>query len=122
MKKKFTLPRSRMIKKRSDFQRVYHKGKSFANHYFVIYVFRDYSDKLNGKVAFAAGKKLGNAVTRNRVKRILRELYRLNQHQLRKDRAVLIVGREPLTKVKSTMVVGQFLSLAKKADIVDNED
>ena len=53
----FTLPRKRMLKRRSDFQRVYHAGRSYANRYFVLYVF--VSDQLDGKVGFAAGKKLG---------------------------------------------------------------
>lgn len=62
-----TLPRRRIIKRRSDFQRVYRSGRSFANRYFVLYVFP--SDGVRGRVGFAAGKKLGCAVTRNRVKR-----------------------------------------------------
>ena len=63
-----TLPRRRMIKQHSDFQRVYRAGRSFANRYFVLYVFP--SDAVRGRVGFAAGKKLGCAVTRNRVKRL----------------------------------------------------
>ena len=59
-----TLPRRRIIKRRSDFQRVYRSGRSFANRYFVLYVFP--SDGVRGRVGFAAGKKLGCAVTRNR--------------------------------------------------------
>ena len=69
-----TLPRRRIIKRRSDFQRVYRSGRSFANRYFVLYVFP--SDGVRGRVGFAAGKKLGCAVTRNRVKRLLRESIR----------------------------------------------
>ena len=68
-----TLPRRRIIKRRSDFQRVYRSGRSYANRYFVLYVFP--SDGVRGRVGFAAGKKLGCAVTRNRVKRLLREAY-----------------------------------------------
>ena len=51
-----TLPRRRIIKRRSDFQRVYRSGRSFANRYFVLYVFP--SDGVRGRVGFAAGKKL----------------------------------------------------------------
>ena len=82
-----TLPRRRIIKRRSDFQRVYRSGRSFANRYFVLYVFP--SDGVRGRVGFAAGKKLGCAVTRNRVKRLLRETYRLNQDRVREDAALL---------------------------------
>ena len=76
-----TLPRRRIIKRRSDFQRVYRSGRSFANRYFVLYVFP--SDGVRGRVGFAAGKKLGCAVTRNRVKRLLRESIRPKIPQLK---------------------------------------
>ena len=59
------LPRSRILKKRKDFQAVYSRGKSYSNRFLVLYVFRSHG--LQGKVGFAAGKKLGNAVKRNRV-------------------------------------------------------
>jgi len=111
----FELPRRRMLKRRNDFQRVYRKGKSMANRYFVLYVFE--SEELAGKVGFAAGKKLGCAVKRNRVKRLLREVYRLHQQELRPGVALLLVGRQAMLHVKSPVVEKSFLSLGKKAGI-----
>ena len=111
----FTLPRRRMLKRRNDFQRVYRKGKSLANRYFVLYVFE--SEELDGKVGFAAGKKLGCAVQRNRAKRLLRESYRLHSHELRQGIALLLVARRPLLDVKCNVVEKAFLFLGKKAGI-----
>lgn len=110
-----TLPRRRIIKRRSDFQRVYRSGRSFANRYFVLYVFP--SDGVRGRVGFAAGKKLGCAVTRNRVKRLLRETYRLNQDRVREDAALLLVGRKPIVDVKCPVVERAFLQLGQQAGI-----
>lgn len=110
-----TLPRRRMLKRRSDFQRVYHTGKTFANRYFVLYVFE--SDKLGNKVGFAAGKKLGCAVKRNRVKRLLRESYRKNQQQIKSGIALLFIGRKAAVKAKCDAVEQSFLQLGKKAGI-----
>ena len=69
-----TLARSRMLKRAASFQRVYRLGKSYAGRHLVLYVFRVRAGekKLKGEVGFAAGKKLGCAVERNRVKRRLR--------------------------------------------------
>ena len=106
-----TLPRRRMLKRRSDFQRVYHTGKTFANRYFFE------SDKLGNKVGFAAGKKLGCAVKRNRVKRLLRESYRKNQQQIKSGIALLFIGRKAAVKAKCDAVEQSFLQLGKKAGI-----
>ena len=104
-----------MLKRRSDFQRVYRTGRSWANRYFVLYVFK--TDCLDGKVGFAAGKKLGCAVVRNRVKRLLRESYRKNQAMIRPGLALLLVGRKGMVDVKCDVVEKSFVSLGRKAGI-----
>ena len=104
-----------MLKRRSDFQRVYRTGRSWANRYFVLYAFE--SDRLEGKVGFAAGKKLGCAVTRNRVKRLLRETYRHHQDLVRPGLALLLVGRKAMVNVKCDVVEKAFLSLGRKAGV-----
>ncbi|MDY2684740.1 MAG: ribonuclease P protein component [Selenomonadaceae bacterium] len=111
------LPRKRMLKRRSDFQRVYHAGRSCANRYMVLYVFevQEGFGKMRGKAAFAAGKKLGCAVKRNRVKRLLREVYRHHQDGLRDDIAVLLVGRKAMVEASTDEVSRTFVGLAKRA-------
>ena len=104
-----------MLKRRNDFQRVYRKGRSLANRYFVLYVFE--SEELAGRVGFAAGKKLGCAVKRNRVKRLLRESYRLHQQEMRPGVALLLVGRQAMLDVKCPVVEKAFISLGRKAGI-----
>ena len=67
----------------SYFQKIYRCGRSLANKNMVMYYCKAFHP--SHKVAFAAGKKLGNAVTRNRVKRLLREVYRLHRHEIKDD-------------------------------------
>ncbi len=109
-----------MLKRRSDFQRVYRTGRSWANRYFVLYVFA--SDYLDGKVGFAAGKKLGCAVVRNRVKRLLRESYRKNQAQIKPGLALLLVGRKAMVDVKCDVVEKAFVSLGRRAGIFEETE
>ena len=98
-----------------NFSNLYADGKSFANRSLVLYVLRD--TPLRGQVGFAAGKKLGGAVVRNRVKRILREAFRLNQLNLNKNCAVLLVARKPLVNAKLDTATTAFVELCKRAGI-----
>ena len=113
--KKYTLPRSKMIKRRSDFQCVYQKGHSAAGRHMILYVLRD--PRVAGKVGFAAGKKLGCAAVRSRTKRLLREAYRHMQHELRTDVGILLIGRAGLAACKMQDAAAELRRLARRAKI-----
>ena len=115
----YRLPKRRILSDKAQFQRVYHAGRSYANRFLVLYVLR--SGELDGKVGFAAGKKLGNAVVRNRVKRILRESYRLHQGKLCSGFALLLVGRKALTNAGCGDAQRAFLQLCGRAGILKEE-
>jgi ribonuclease P protein component len=113
--KRHTLPRAKMIKRRSDFQHVYQKGTSVAGRRMILYVLRD--SRVAGKVGFAAGKKLGCAAVRSRTKRLLREAYRHMQHELRTDVGILLIGRAGLVAGKMQDAAVELRSLARRAKI-----
>ena len=118
--RKLALPRKRILKRRNEFQRVYHAGKSYAGRYLILYVFQN-KEGQKDLVGFAAGKKLGCAVVRNRVKRILREAYRQNQLKLRPGVTLLLVGRKSCVKAKSQEAVQEFSKLMERAKLVQEK-
>ena len=79
------------IKKNSDFQIVYKKGKSFANRLLVMYVYRTESDKT--RIGISVSKKVGNSVVRHRVTRLIRESFRLNREQTDSGLDIIVVAR-----------------------------
>ncbi|MDL2280507.1 ribonuclease P protein component [Selenomonadales bacterium OttesenSCG-928-I06] len=111
--KKYTLSKKRKLSSKK-FQKVYKNGKSYANKYLVLYVFK--SEK--NLVGFAAGKKLGSAVVRNKVKRRLREIYRLNQTNISRNYSLILVGRKYVIKANYKLVEDAFLDLVYKAGLV----
>ena len=118
--KKLTLKRHRMLKRPAHFQRVWRLGRSYASRYLVLYVFtvRPGEKNLKGEVGFAAGKKLGCAARRVRVKRLLRESFRLHQHELAPHHALVLVGRKAAVAAKRQEVEQSFVALCKKAGLM----
>ena len=64
------------IKKDSDFRKVYQRGKSLADRNLVIYTMKNKSDK--SRIGISISKKVGKAQERNRIRRCIKEAYRLN--------------------------------------------
>lgn len=80
--RRFTLPKSTILRGRRNFQRLF-LNSTLITSPLVKLRFATYFNTNTGiRVGFVAPKKLGNAVKRNRTKRLLREAYRLNQHIL----------------------------------------
>ncbi len=112
----FNLSKGEILRGKNDFNAVHNGGRSFANHALVILVVKD--ERYNGKVGFAAGKRLGGAVVRNRVKRLMREVYRLNKNSLRHDCAMILVGRKFLVTAKFKDAEKAFLDLCRRSKLL----
>ena len=79
------------LKKNSEFRRLYSRGKSAANAYMAIYCRRN--GGACNRLGYTVSTKLGNAVLRNRVRRRLREIVRLNGPRLKSGWDIVIVAR-----------------------------
>lgn len=79
------------IKLNRDFRRLYARGKSVAGGYIVIY--RSANRYGVNRVGFAVSKHLGNAVMRNRTKRLMRESYRMLESRIKGASDMIIVAR-----------------------------
>ena len=112
----YKLSKQGMLHKNKKFQVVYKLGKSYANRMVVLYVLANHDNVR--RIGFAAGKKLGGAVIRNRVKRLLRESYRLNQFQLISGVDLILVGRQAAIKADRMEVSKAFMNLCNKAKIL----
>lgn len=79
------------LKKNSDFHRLYSRGKSAVTPYVVLYCRKNRLGE--NRLGYTVSTKLGNAVVRNRVRRRLREIYRLNSDGLKTGFDIVAVAR-----------------------------
>ena len=107
------------LKKNSDFRRLYSKGKSAVNPYMVIYCRRNRSE-LN-RLGYTVSTKLGHAVVRNRVRRRLREIYRLNAPRLKTGWDIVIVARVRCVGAKYQKLDAAFLKACAELGLLKEE-
>jgi ribonuclease P protein component len=68
--------RRRRLSRSADFERVYRHGRSKANSYLVLYAFpREDNDASSPRLGLSVSRRVGGAVDRSRVKRVLREAF-----------------------------------------------
>ncbi|MDR2665617.1 MAG: ribonuclease P protein component [Oscillospiraceae bacterium] len=80
------------LKKNHEFRRLYNRGKSAASRYMVVYCRKN--GRAENRVGITVSSKLGGAVRRNRIRRRLREAYRLNERSLTPGHDIVIVARQ----------------------------
>lgn len=98
-----------------QFNYVYKRGKSIVNKYVVMYYINNNLE--NNRVGFSVSKKVGKAVIRNRVKRLMKESYRLNEDKINKGYDIVFVARVRLNRSNFEEVNKAVLNCFKKSKI-----
>jgi ribonuclease P protein component len=85
-------PNRGRLSRSAEFERVYRQGRSTANRHLVLYTFPNPSAE-RPRLGLSVSRKVGGAVERNRVKRMLREAFARVEPELRSDQDVVVVAR-----------------------------
>lgn len=101
------------------FQRLY-RSKGQANAYMVLYARRNRTQC--NRVGVTVGKKLGKAHIRNRVRRRLREIYRLNEDKFQPGWDIVVVARSRAVDADFAKLTAAYLYLARKAGVLQTAE
>lgn len=106
------------LTKNEEFRVVYRRGKSFSNELLVLYIYKNKRDY--HRLGISVSKKVGKSVVRNRVKRLIKESYRLNSHKLKEGFDFIFIARVASNGKSFKNIESSFINLCKKAGIYIN--
>lgn len=114
------------LRKNAEFQQVYRRGRSFANHLLVLYVMKRKQNRLDGvpynRLGISVSKKVGKSVVRSRVKRLIYENYRLNKDNFAKGYDFIIIARVSSHDKSYSEIEKALNHVFKKAGIMKNDE
>lgn len=94
--------KSKTLKENKNFRRLYYRGKSYATPCLVTYIM---PNKLGyTRVGITSGKKIGNAVKRNRARRVIRAAFSEYEDRLVKNYDIVFVARSKTPFVKTQKI------------------
>ena len=109
-------PRSRRLKQQGDFARARAHGRRLICGCLIANVLPR-PGRLAARLGVVTGKKVGNAVARNRARRLMRESFRLHQHELAGPVDLVLVARPSIAGKKLAEVERDFLRVLREARI-----
>lgn len=111
------LPRSRRIKEGRDFARLKTEGARLAQGCLVAN-WQVQPPKTPSRIGVITSRQLGNAVQRNRARRLLREAFRLHQHQLTRPVDLVLVARRSIAGKSFRQVQSDFLTVLSRSGLL----
>jgi len=106
------------VKKNSEFQEIFKSGKSFANRELVIY-YKEKPSQTHFRIGISVGKKIGNAVTRNRIKRYIREAFNQLEEKIKPETDIIIIARNPAVHLSCKQMKKSVVHLLNKQQLLD---
>jgi ribonuclease P protein component len=109
------------LRNREEFSRIYRSGKSFANGQFVVYWSRQPAAE-PFRLGVSASRKIGNAVVRNRLRRVVKEIVRLHADRIVPQVDLILIVRKPAVSMKTKELERSVLHVLRKAGLLKPRD
>ena len=112
---KYSFSQDERIKTDFHFQYLIDKGNKIVSKSFILYTVSKINETQN--IGFIASKKIGNAVFRNKSKRILKEIVRQHQYHIHKQYDLLLIARKDMVNTSYENVSHEFINSIQEASI-----
>lgn len=113
------LQRQYRLTKDIEFKQLRSKGRSWANPLVVLYTLP--SDQGTTRIGISASKRVGNAVKRNRAKRLIREAVRLRYKEISPGWDLLFIARKPIAEARFEQADKAIEQLLRRADVLTSK-
>ncbi|MGC2873515.1 ribonuclease P protein component [Ihubacter sp. rT4E-8] len=105
-----------VLRRKTDFQGIYNRGKSVGDRYVVLFYRKNHLPY--NRMAFLASKKVGNSVRRNRARRLMKESYRLSDLKIPNGYDVIFIARNTIVGVKCADVKKSLESAIRRTGVI----
>jgi ribonuclease P protein component len=108
------------LKKNYEFKKVYNEGKYYVEKYIVMYIIMNSS--ASNRVGFSVSKKVGNSVVRNRVKRLMKEIYRKFSGNIKLGYDIVFTARVGSGSADYRLIEKNMISILNKSKLKKSEE
>ncbi|WP_415520461.1 MAG: ribonuclease P protein component [Desulfovibrio aminophilus] len=102
---RLTWSRERRLRKSPEFSRCFGQGRKFSSKSFLLFVSARPDGPRQFRLGMAVSRKMGRAVVRNRIKRVVREFFRLHQDRISGPLDIVLVPKRSLDADRLTLAV-----------------
>jgi ribonuclease P protein component len=115
------MKKTEMLKKNYEFKNIFAKGKYYSGEYLEAFIKKNRGDN-SIFLGIAISTKIGNAVVRNRLKRLIREGYYLIESDIKPGFTIIFLWKKKSNIENATFenIKSDIKLIAKKADILEN--
>ena len=106
------------IRKNMEFKETYKLGKSYWNRNLVLYINKNKLDYT--RIGFTVTKKIGNAVTRNKVRRKMKEICRLNFEKIQPGYDLIFISKQNVVSMEYSELEKSILHILRISKVLKN--
>lgn len=105
------------LRKNLEFRKVYNNGKNFWNRNLVLYIRKN--DLEETRLGLTITKKIGNAVVRNKIRRRLKEIYRLNLYRVKSGYDLIIIPKKNVVNISYKELENALIHILKISGMLE---